>query len=182
MKARYLRPDGNMANFGEVLHKGHQTWVGLDPQTLNTPYAELDLACELLKPKPGELFVDLGAGYGRLGLVLNEKYPGVKFLGYELVKERVDEGNRILGGNQLVTMDLMASNFELPIAEYYFLYDFGKTEHIRRIMAKFEKLADTHHFKLIARGKGSRSIIEYEHPWLTCQSVLREENFSIYSY
>lgn len=182
LKARSLRPDGTMANFGEVLHGGHQTWVGLDPQTLNTPYAELDLACDLLNPKTGETFVDLGAGYGRLGLVLAEKYPGVKFIGYELVKERVEEGNRILGGEKLFTQDLMSETFVLPVAEYYFLYDFGKTEHIRKIMKQFEKLADSHHFKLVARGKGSRSIIDFEHPWLTCQSVLREENFSIYSY
>lgn len=182
LKARSLRPQGNMASFGEVLHGGHQTWVGLDPQTLNTPYAELDLACELLKPVAGELFVDLGAGYGRLGLVLSEKCPGVKFLGYELVKERVDEGNRIFGEQKLMTQDLMSESFELPVAEYYFLYDFGKTEHIRRIMRKLEKLADSHHFKVVARGKGSRSIIEFEHPWLTCLSVLHEENFSIYSY
>lgn len=182
LKARSLRPDGNMANFGEVLHGGHQTWVGLDPQTLNTPYRELDLACELLNPKDGELFVDLGAGYGRLGLVLSQRYSGVRFIGYELVKERVDEGNRILGGKQLITQDLMSETFELPVAEYYFLYDFGKTDHIRKIMKKFEKLADSHHFKLVARGKGSRSIIDFEHPWLTCQSVPGEEKFSIYSY
>lgn len=187
LQARSLRPDGSMSNFGEVLHGGHQTWVGLDPQTLNTPYSELSAICDFLKPKDNELMVDLGAGYGRLGLVLQKQYPSVKFVGYELVRERVDEGNRVFeiegcSNARLFMQDLMKESFELPHAEYYFIYDFGKTEHIRKTMKQLEILADSHHFKVIARGKGSRSIIEHEHPWLTCLDVHHEKNYSIYSY
>jgi len=43
-------------------------------------------------------------------------------------------------------------------------------------------MADKMKFKVIARGKGSRSIIEHEHPWLSqVFEVHHEENFSIYS-
>ena len=94
-KARVLRPQGNMDSFGEVLHQGHQTWVGLDPQTLNTPYHELVEMCDFLKPKEDELVIDLGASYGRLGIVLSHLYPGTHFIGYELVSERVHEGNEV---------------------------------------------------------------------------------------
>lgn len=186
-EAKVLRPLGNLHNLGEVLHGGHQTWIGLDPQTLNTPYSELATISDLLNPSAGELMVDLGAGYGRLGLVLHEKYPGVKFQGLELVKERVDEGNRVFletgcVNAELFVQDLMDEEFSLPIAEYYFLYDFGKTEHIRKTLRQLESIADLHHFKVIARGKGSRSIIDFEHPWLTCLDVHVEENYSIYSY
>ena len=186
--AKQLRPQGNISNFGEVLHQGHQTWVGLDPQTLNTPYTELVHLCDLLRPKSGEVFVDLGAGYGRLGLVLLFLYPEVKFQGHELVKERVNEGERVfklLGCHnaRLFSEDLIDPLFELTKADYYFIYDFGKVEHIRIMMRKLEILADTHHFKVIARGAGSRSIIDHEHPWLSrINDVHHEKNFSIYSY
>lgn len=185
--ARTLRPDGDMDNLGSVLHDGSQTWIGLDPQTLNTPYEELIRLCEVLKPKSGSHMVDLGAGYGRLGLILSEMCPGVIFSGYELVSERVDEGNRVfrergLHDCKLMTQDLTDPAFKIPPADYYFIYDYGKVAHIRQTMKQLETLADKIKFKVIARGKGSRSIIEFEHPWLSqVFDVHHEENFSIYS-
>lgn len=185
--ARTLRPDGDMDNLGSVLHAGSQTWIGLDPQTLNTPYEELIRLCEVLRPQPGTHMVDLGAGYGRLGLILNEWTQGVRFTGYELVSERVEEGNRVfkelgLSQYQMITQDLTDPSFKIPDADYYFIYDYGKVAHIRETMKQLEVLADRIKFKVIARGKGSRSIIEHEHPWLSqVFDVHHEENFSIYS-
>lgn len=182
--AKRLRPAGNMACFGEVLHGGHQTWVGLDPEVLNTPYAELVEICRILTPGKGARVVDLGAGYGRLGFVLLELYPEVEFIGLELVAERVEEGNRVLGtrgakGARLFVQDLTSTNFVLPEANFYFLYDFGKVSHIRQILESLSRAADHHRFQIVARGRGSRSQIDFEHPWLT--ETHRAENFSIYS-
>ena len=72
---------------------------------------------------------------------------------------------------------------EIPQAQYYFIYDYGKVSHIRRTLKQLEDLTTKQRFKVIARGKGCRSIIEYEHPWL-CElnPVIHEENFSIYSF
>jgi hypothetical protein len=187
--ARALRPLGSIANFGSVLHQGHQTWIGLDPDSLSTPYSELFEICELLNLSPGDMVVDLGAGYGKLGLVLHKNHPEVRFQGFELVRERVEEGKRVLALQgclraELFIQDLMNPGFITPVASHYFLYDFGKTEHIRKILNQLEKLADSQHrFKVIARGKGSRSIIEFEHPWLSgINDVLVRENYSIYSF
>lgn len=186
--AKELRPGGTLDNLGEALHQGHQTWVGLDPQTLNTPYAELVQVCHLLKPGEGELLVDLGAGYGRMGLVLRELYPKSHFLGLELVLERVNEAKRVLRNfnchqASMSCQDLMDPNFTLPEAEFYFLYDYGKTSHIRSTLKKIELMAERISFKVIARGQGSRSIIEHEHPWL-CEihPVHHQEHFSIYTF
>jgi hypothetical protein len=186
-RAKALRPEGNLSNLSHVLHDGHQTWVGLEPQVLNTPYEELLQICEVLRPEEGQHFVDLGAGYGRLGLVLNLLYPEVTFTGYELVPERVDEGNQVFLKEKchkakLITQDLTASDFVLPKADFYFLYDYGKVHHIRQTLSDLEKLAMAGKFKVIARGQGSRSIIEHEHPWLSqIYPVYRAEHFSIYS-
>lgn len=187
LQAKKLRPEGNLSNLSQGLHEGHQTWVGLEPQVILTPYEELVLLCRHLNPKAGEHLVDLGAGYGRLGLILHELYPESFFTGYELVSERVAEGKRIFKKwncerATLITQDLTSPSFSLPEADHYFIYDYGKVAHIRQTLKQLEVLADTKKFKVIARGKGTQSLIEYEHPWLAeIYPVIREENFSIYS-
>lgn len=185
--AKALQPDGSHKTWGHEIHDGNQTWVGLSHQTLQTPYNELKHICELLNPPAGSTIVDLGAGYGRLGLVLASCYPDVNFLGYEYVKERVIEGQRILdkfncSKAKLFQQDLTADDFELPLAEYYFLYDYGTLTHIRKTMKQLELVGEKKNFKLIGRGKGTRSLIQYEHPWLSqVYPAIHEEQFSIYS-
>lgn len=185
--AKKSNPEGNVQTWGHSIHSGNQTWVGLSHQTLQTPYTELKMMCDLLSPKPDEHIVDLGAGYGRLGLILKELYPSVKFTGFEYVSERVIEGNRILRewnctNSLLIEKDLTSESFELPVADYYFLYDYGKVSHIRRTLKQLEGMANKKNFKVIGRGNGVRSLIEIEHPWLSqVFPVHHEEFFSIYS-
>jgi hypothetical protein len=184
-KARDLGP-GNVHSWGHSLHEGNQTWVGLHPETLQTPYSELCQMMRHLEPFEGHL-VDLGAGYGRMALVLASFNQHATFTGFELVKERVIEGQRVLENLGLVRaklfqQDLVASDFKMPVADAYFLYDYGKVHHIRHTLEQLKAVADHKTFKVIARGKGCRSLIDYEHPWLSqVYSAIHEENFSIYS-
>jgi hypothetical protein len=184
--AQSLDPGGSHKSWGQSLHAGNQTWVGLSHQTLQTPYSELKQMCELLNPVPGSRLVDLGAGYGRIGLVLAALYPEVVFLGYEYVLERVAEGRRILEAfrctGRLEKQDLTAEDFQLPEAEYYFLYDYGTVAHIRKTLGHLEMMAEKKNFKVIARGKGTRSLIQYEYPWLSdIYPPLHQEQYSIFS-
>ena len=52
-----------------------------------------------LLPELPRHVVDLGAGYGRMDFVLKSLDPRIEFTGYELVKERVQEGNKISTGS-----------------------------------------------------------------------------------
>lgn len=186
-RAQSMDPQGSHKTWGQTIHQGNQTWVGLSHQTLQTPYSELHQMCELLDLKANSTVVDLGAGYGRLGLILATFYPSVRFLGLEYVKERVAEGSRIYQKLQcknaeLIVQDLGEEGFQLPKADFYLLYDYGTLTHMRRTLGQFESLADKNDFTLVARGKGVRHLIHYEHSWLTnlCTPIHRE-NFSIYS-
>lgn len=186
-RARQLRPEGGLSSWGASLHEGNQTWVGLSPETLQTPYSELRHICELLNPGEFDHFVDLGAGYGRFALVLEQLYPETTFTGFEFVEERVKEGQLALQRLRvekalLLKQDLTDPDFKLPEADFYFIYDYGKISHIRNTVTQLEEMGDRRDFKVIARGKGVRSIIENEHPWLSqVHSPHHEENFSIYS-
>lgn len=186
-KAREMRPEGGLSSWGASLHDGNQTWVGLAPETLQTPYSELRHICELLNPGKFDHFVDLGAGYGRFALVLEQLHPEASFTGFEFVEERVNEGQLALKRlniekASLLRQDLTDPEFKLPEADFYFIYDYGKIPHIRNTIAQLEEMGDRKDFKVIARGRGVRSIIENEHPWLSqVHSPHHEENFSIYS-
>jgi hypothetical protein len=77
-----------------IAHKeifGKEAWVGLNPQSLLTPYTELRRMLDLLKLKSGDLVVDLGAGYGRMGWVIENYFSSSNFKGFEIVEERVGE-------------------------------------------------------------------------------------------
>lgn len=185
--ARELDPKGSHRTWGQGLHQGNQTWVGLSHQTLQTPYGELKEICDLLNPLPGQKVLDLGAGYGRLGLVLGTFYPEVYFLGYEYVSERVKEGSRIFKQlhceqAQLLVQDLTADDFKLPEADFYFLYDYGNIGQIRHTLNQLAQIEERKKFKLVGRGKGTRSLIQHEYPWLAeIYPVIHREQFSIYS-
>ena len=162
-----------------------QFWYGLDVQSMQTPYSEILEYIEFIKPKPHDTWVDLGAAYGRMGLVLAAFEPQVQFIGYEFVQKRVDEGNRIfqrlgLTSAVLRQADLARDNFLMPKAELYFLYDFGSKDDIYKVLEKLRLKAQSHQIQIIARGRGVRNWILMDFPWL--YDVKPPQHFKTWSY
>lgn len=186
-EARGFEPDGSHESWGPTLHKGVQTWVGLDLQTLQTPYSECLRILQLLKIKPYQHVIDLGAAYGRMGVVIGGLYIKNSFTGYEYVKGRVEEGNRVmkeLGFSrcQLIEQDLFDPKFELPEADIYFIYDYGQVEHIDHTLKQIEAVAHKRPVKIVVRGKFTKRIIAERHPWMDLKYEGKlEELFSIYT-
>lgn len=137
-KALQIDPETYFDEWGPLLHDGAQTWVGLDFQILQCTYHDLKILFNTIKPKPGNRIIDLGAGYGRMGIFLHWYYPLTSFLGIELVKERVDEANRIYAElkmqNKTMEVGDLSKIDELPAGDFYFIYDFGSVEHIQKIL------------------------------------------------
>jgi len=171
-KAKEIQPDGDKSSWGKAMHDGNQTWVGLNPNQLQTTYGEFHEICELLDFSETKKIIDLGAGYGRLGLVCSAFSNDIDFIGYEFVNERVIEGNRILKKLDLTNctleqQDLSLSEFSLPVADVYFIYDFGRIEQIDSILHKIKELSYGRKVSVVARGRGTQSIIWNNHPWLS---------------
>lgn len=148
-----------------------QHWIGLPVKSLLTPYTELRSILNELAPEPGSTVVDLGAGYGRMGFVVGRHFPGVRFLGYEIIPERVQEGRRCLvpwdyGDVELVQADLSSPEFRPVGAESYFIYDFGDRAAIEKTLQDLKSIATRRAIQVIGRGRGSRDAIERHHPWL----------------
>lgn len=168
-------------------YKDYEAWIGLNPRQLQTPYDELLLMTQFLQLREDEHVVDLGAGYGRLGMVLHQQTPEVQFTGYELVNERVENGNQIftkfgIANAQLHQQDLLGDDFNLNDADVFFLYDYGQKEHLKHTLDQIEQHSYHHEFRLVARGRGVRSLIQHQYPRL-CHAVdpTHFETFSVYS-
>lgn len=165
-------------------------WAGLDPQALQTPYSEIRMMFSALNLKPEQTVIDLGAGYGRMGLVGAVFHPDQTFLNYEISPERAMEGQRIyrllqkeLSANrfELTHADITRSDFIIPRAEVYFIYDFSDLESIIRVLDQLKIHARQQAIKVVGRGRRTRDHIERHEPWLS-QVVPPEHlgNFSIY--
>ncbi|MCB0419714.1 MAG: hypothetical protein KDD61_01885 [Bdellovibrionales bacterium] len=166
--------------------KDSQTWIGLHPQALQTPYCDIYQALLLAKDIDIQHVVDIGAGYGRVGIVLNSIFPKATFTGYEIVKQRQQEGNRIYSKLGLENCNIELKNvldldFELPKAEVYFIYDFSEKEDIHKILHALSLRSRGDKFYLIARGDRVESLIQniFNETWTQCLS-LEKSDLKIY--
>lgn len=164
-----------------------RTWIGLHPQIFQTPYCEIENFLKILKNYSPKSLVDLGAGYGRVGLVMQKHIPQASFIGLELVKERCTEGNRVfkeLGHKNclLKSENIVADNYKIPKADIYFIYDFSDQHDQKKILDFFSKAMETERFFMVVRGKSMRSFIQNKYPeFYSCFNPHHEENWSIYS-
>jgi len=170
----------------EIPRDGAERWRHVPVSTFLTPYSELRRMLALLGLKPGALIVDLGAGYGRLGFVV-QAHSEAKFLGLELVPERVAEGSNALarfGADraELRCADLSSTDFKPPPADWYFIYDYGTRAAIEKTLRDLQELALTQPVRVAARGRAVRDAIEKSHPWLGEVVAPRQHgNFTLYA-
>lgn len=167
--------------------KGTETWIGLHPQVLQTPYSEICEFFHMLAEFDIKKVVDLGAGYGRIGIVANAFYSEVDFTGYEILNERLDEANRIfdlldLNNCKMVNENILEEGFELPEADLYFIYDFSNPLDLRVILKKLSAQFSQRDFFFVAKGEGIRSLIQNKYPeFFAVNGVIHNEHWSLYS-
>lgn len=169
-------------HFGES-----ETWIGLHPQVLLTPYAEIYEFLNLLKKYNPKKIVDFGAAYGRVGIVMNSIYQDATFTGYEIIQQRVDEANRIFEklnfkNCEMIKENILDENFNLPDADIYFIYDFSNPIDISRLLNKLSDIIFKKRFFIVAKGEGIKSLIQLKYPqfWAS-HGVIHKKHWSIYS-
>ena len=165
---------------------GAERWLHVPVDTFLTPYTELRRMLGEINPAPGARIVDLGAGYGRLGFVV-QAHSKARFLGLELVPERVAAGERALrayGADraELRCADLADPAFSPPPADWYFVYDYGTRAAIEKTLRDLRALARGQIVRVAARGRAVRDAIERSHPWLGEVVEPRQHgNFTLYA-
>lgn len=164
----------------------HQNWEHLSVQAMQTPYVEIRNILDLLQLTPGAHVVDLGCAYGRMGFVLGAHHQDIHFRGYELENERVLEVSRILATKnypniKVFTADLSSSEFSMPVADVYFIFDYGNEAAVRKTLQDLQVIAQKKAIEVVARGRLSRFLIHKENPWLAeVNSPRHFSHFSIY--
>lgn len=149
--------------------EGSQTWIGLHPQVLQTPYSEILSFCEILKEFNPKTIVDIGAAYGRIGIVMTTYFPEAKFIGYELIPQRLEEANRMFEVLELhnccmIEEDLSKESFTPPAADVYFIYDFSDPLDIRKILTQVKEATAGKQAFIIAKGEFIQPIIRRKYP------------------
>lgn len=167
--------------------QGTETWIGLHPQVLQTPYSEICEFFEILKKYDIKNIVDLGAGYGRLGIVANSYFPDLNFIGYEILEQRLNEANRLfdlldLANCQVISENILDESFSLPKSDLYFIYDFSNPIDLRVILGKLSEIFFKEKFFFVAKGEGIRSLIQTKYPeFYSLNGVIHRKNWSLYS-
>ena len=176
------------SNDGGTQHyEGTQTWIGLAPHVLQTPYNHIYDALISLSQYPIEKIVDIGCGYGRVGLVMNSLFPNAEFVGYEILKLRAREANRVYEKLELNNCEVLLENvlddaFLLPKAQIYFIYDFSEMEDLCVILDELMSRAKDYQFFLITVGDRVDYLIERKYkPFWKTNGFIKQGALKIYS-
>lgn len=179
----YMYNDGFKSRF---LYEGNQVWIGLHPQVLQTNYNDLCLVFEHLKEYAIETVVDIGAAYGRVGLVMSSYLPLATFKGYEILEQRADEANRIYRNFDLekchvYTENVMLSEFGLPEADVYFIYDFGEMKDVSDFFDRLILKTKKKKFFLVLTGDRTSYLMEQKfNSFFDIEKEFSEEGIYIY--
>ncbi|OYZ22271.1 MAG: hypothetical protein B7Y39_07665 [Bdellovibrio sp. 28-41-41] len=143
---------------------------------VQSSYATTLLALRYLNLTKGSRFIDLGSGYGRIGLVVGLMRPDIQFTGYEFVKERVDIANKAsenLSMTQHVqfrTQDLASTDFKIPPADTFYIFDSFSDATYAVIMEQLQEM--TLHRKITVVTKGNAKL------WMKNQFWIEPQEFN----
>lgn len=165
----------------EILSKlGKAKWShGSGSDGYSSSYRDIKAVLKASGMKDGDTLVDIGSSYGRVGCVVGANFPNSPFVGYEIVQERVTEAQRVAELLQLDNVsyycqDVSAGDFEIPQADWFFLYDSLNDETITHIIEKIFKKEENHNARLIVKYTGD--FPEYEEsPYLELVSKNESE-------
>lgn len=130
---------------------------------VQTSYAQIFSVLDHLKLREGAHLVDLGSGFGRMGLVAGLWRDDLKFTGYEFFGHRVDvsrASTKRLGLSDRVSFyeqDLSDPNFKIPSADVYYMYDPFTAETYERVIARLLDVGRTRAVSVVTKGHAGES-------------------------
>lgn len=129
-------------------------------------YSTVLTALENLDLKSGYTVVDLGSGYGRVGLVIGLLRPDITCIGYEYVQHRVEIANlasQNLGLQDRVryfTCDLSDRSFQIPDAEVYYMYDPFSDETYMYVLSQLVDISRRKKITIVTKGNARAKLME----------------------
>lgn len=124
-------------------------------------YSTILLALHNMNALKGQTIIDLGSGYGRVGLVCSLLRPDLNFIGYEFVPHRVDVSNlakqnlEISSNLNFYVQDLSLSNFKIPSADIFYLYDPFTEETYKYVLEQIIKISLLKKVTIVTKGNAN---------------------------
>lgn len=138
-------------------------------------YSSVVTALQKLNLPRGARFIDLGSGYGRVGLIVGLMRPDLDFIGFEFVEHRVvisQESSRNLGLDdhvRFVSQDLSRADFRIPAAEVYYLYDPFTEETYKYVLEQLVEYGRHKEIVIVTKGNARTWLTEVakKNEWAT---------------
>ena len=129
------------------------------PDGYSSSYRPIKAILKASGMKDGDTFVDIGSSYGRVGCTVGVNFPNSRFLGFEIVRERVTEAQRVADFLQLHHViyyhaDVTADDFTIPEADWFFFFNPLNKEALVRILEKIYHSKGNREIHLIAKYTG----------------------------
>jgi hypothetical protein len=142
-------------------------------------YSTILLALHGMRAERGSRVVDLGSGYGRVGLVFALLRPDMKITGYEYVPHRVDVSNRAAESLGLqdslhyAVQDLSSVSFSIPDADVYYMYDPFSDDTYRHVLEQLVAVSKSRAITIVTKGeaRGWLTAVAEEEDWLSPQMI-----------
>ncbi len=150
-------------------------------------YSTILLALHNSSPKEGSTIIDLGSGYGRVGLVCSLLRPDINFVGYEYVPHRVDVSNNACESLELQeslsfeVQDLSLASFDIPEADIYYLYDPFTEETYHYVLKQIVEMSKKKKITVVTKGNANTWLTEIanENQW-PAPLIIDEGNLCIF--
>lgn len=121
-------------------------------------YSTAVTALRYLNLKKGSRFIDLGSGYGRVGLVVGLMRPDVEVIGYEYVPHRVQIATTAAQNLDIdkhvtfLVQDLSAPDFKIPLADTYYIYDSFSDDTYNHVISQLLEIAAQRKITIVTKG------------------------------
>ena len=131
-------------------------------------YSTILLAIHHLDLLGAQKVIDLGSGYGRVGLVFSLMRPDIAFRGYEYVSHRVEIANQSAQSLNLEKnltfsqQDIAAKNFQIPLADVYYLYDPFTDATYDHVLAQILALSKKNQIRVITKGNARNRLLDLQ--------------------
>jgi hypothetical protein len=129
-------------------------------------YSTVLTALRYLDPANGARIIDLGSGYGRVGLIVGLLRPDIDFIGYEYVPHRVDiasSSTESFGLQEHVhfyTQDLSLKEFQIPEADIYYMYDPFSDETYGHVLSQLVEMSRHRRITIVTKGNARAWLLE----------------------
>jgi hypothetical protein len=144
---------------------------------VQTSYSTILKVLEHLQLKENAHLIDLGSGFGRVGLATGLWREDLRFSGYEYVGHRVAasnaSANRAGVGERVRFMQQDLSTFQIPAADVYYLYDPFSASTYHQVFARLSELGRERATTVVAKA-GARESFQRSmdaHEWLPPETL-----------